>query len=62
MTEDVMAKSSTTPVLLDPPAFLGRQAADYEALFEVAHRRAYDDLAWEYTRSRLPARPVWLWT
>lgn len=30
-------------------------AADYDAHFTVAHRRAYDDLAWEATVARLPA-------
>jgi len=56
MTEN-RTELSESPILLDAPAFFGLQAADYEAQFRVAHRRAYDDLAWEYTRSRLPSRP-----
>jgi SAM-dependent methyltransferase len=52
-----MTELSGSPVLLDAPAFFGLQAADYEAQFRVAHRHAYDDLAWEYTRSRLPPTP-----
>lgn len=35
-----------------------RLAADYEAHFSVPHRRAYDDLAWDFTRALLPPAPA----
>lgn len=33
-------------------------AADYETHFAVAHRRAYDELAWELFESELPPAPA----
>jgi SAM-dependent methyltransferase len=33
-------------------------AADYDEHFTVAHRRAYDDLAWEFCAAALPAAPA----
>jgi SAM-dependent methyltransferase len=33
-------------------------AADYEHHFDVPHRRAYDDLAWERVLTTLPAAPA----
>lgn len=35
-----------------------RLAADYDAHFEVPHRRAYDDLSWEIVRAGLPPAPA----
>lgn len=35
-----------------------RLAPAYEEHFEVVHRRAYDDLAWEICRAALPAPPA----
>jgi ubiquinone/menaquinone biosynthesis C-methylase UbiE len=37
--------------------FYDALATRYDALFDAPHRRAYDDLAWEVTRSLLPERP-----
>jgi SAM-dependent methyltransferase len=33
-------------------------AADYEHHFDIPHRRAYDDLAWERVRASLPPPPA----
>ena len=37
--------------------FFNALAASYDAHFEAPHRRAYDDLAWEFIQPLLPAGP-----
>lgn len=39
------------------PDFYDRLADGYDRQWDAAHRRAYDDLAWERAAAALPARP-----
>jgi SAM-dependent methyltransferase len=50
--------SETHPREVSPAEFYDGLAADYDDHFDVAHRRAYDDLAWERTVALLGALPA----
>lgn len=45
------------PVVQSSTTFYDALAADYDALFDAPHRRAYDDLTWEFVQPLLPATP-----
>lgn len=55
---DIVSAETETPRLVDAVAFYEPMAADYDREFDVAHRRVYDDLAWEAVLRHLPTRPA----
>jgi SAM-dependent methyltransferase len=52
-----MVVNTGAPARSDPASVFDELARDYDAHFAVAHRAAYDELAWEYVRPLLPREP-----